>query len=616
MAGKWTGGIVESMAERNPPTVEDWTPVECPGHPTRFAGVSTPVAYRTRFEDPREAPDERTLLELAGVYGSVHVWANGTYVGARDCRFAPVTFEFDPAAENELHVVWSPSDRATGAEATDAPEADDWGGIGWDVRIDRRPPTFLRRLEVEPRLTDDGAYVDANVTVDAGRPVDDRVTLSLRPEGSGGAGSMERVRVEAGAGEQASVNRRIEIRDPSPWWPRDLGPQNRYSLEARLGDDAVERTIGLRRVERDEDGFLVNGERVHARGFTRYPGGDERADVRRAAGANATILRLRGHVPSHEFYDACDEAGILVWQDLPVGDDLDVEPATDVVEALSAAYGGHPSLATVGIQEVGTDPFTDGIGSGSVAKLAFRWRAWQAEFDRSDAETVAAAVDDDVDVIPVTGPPGTGADAATVYPGWRYLDAADAGWLLRYRSVATAVGAFGAGSVASDDPADAATFGPDGAVLERRVTDPPESRSYQATVLKTVVEALRLGGCGVLAAETLRDRLPGSGMGVLRRTGEAKPAYEAIAQSYEPVQAIVDGRPSRGSVDVFVVNDTADAVAPTVTWRADDRSGEVTASVPPFESERAGRIDVPADADRLEFELAVGSRTVRNRYRL
>jgi len=97
-------------------------------------------------------------------------------------------------------------------------------------------------------------------------------------------------------------------------------------VRAKLGGDAVERTVGLRHVERDDDGLLVNGRHVRARGFTRLPGGDPGEDVRRAVDANATLLRARAHVPRQAFYEACDEAGVLVWQDLPAsGAELPVD---------------------------------------------------------------------------------------------------------------------------------------------------------------------------------------------------------------------------------------------------------------------------------------------------
>lgn len=639
MAGTWTAGIVESMAGAELPTVEEWEPVAVPGRPARFVGTSGPVAYRTYFGDPRADAGDRTFVELRGAYGLTRAWVNDRYLGEHDCPFVPARFEFDAARANKLLVVcttesssWVPTRASELHPSTTVP------GVHWDATVTRRPTTFLRSLEAETQVTDDGAVIDVSVTVDAGAAVDDAVTFSLRPEGFPGGGSMERARVEADAGHVISVEQRIRVRDPSLWWPRELGPQHRYTLRAKLADHSIERTIGLRRLEREEDRLLVNGKRLRARGFTRFPisvdyvGANDdadtgsavdtveaavREDVRRVIEANGSIIRARAHVPPHTFYDACDEAGLLVWQDLPTGDDVDVGRTRYRLDTLYAAYGHHPSLVTYGVQTARPDLFESPIGSGLSSTQTFRWRAWRAGFDRSDAEEVAEALPPDVDVVPVVGPPGTNADAAAIYPGWQYFGPSGVEWLLdRYPSLTSVVAEFGAGTLATDGSQSDPTLNEIATTLRQRGISKTESPIYQETVLKTVAEALRRRGVNVLIAETLRDSSPGGGMGVLDASGNEKPGYDALTQSYEPVQAIVDGLAEPGSLEVVIVNDTPDSVTPTVTWTAGEAGGELEASVAGFGRATAGTIDVPRSAVRLAFRMTVGDRTVRNRYRL
>ncbi|MFC7116072.1 hypothetical protein ACFQH2_15525 [Natronoarchaeum sp. GCM10025703] len=119
-----------------------------------------------------------------------------------------------------------------------------------------------------PQLGDDGAAIHASITVDAAEPVDDRITLSLRPEGFRGGGTMERAHVEAAAGERVVVERRIDVRDPKFWWPRGFGSQHRYAVHAKLGEQERVATTGFSRITYDEDGLLVNGRSVPARGST------------------------------------------------------------------------------------------------------------------------------------------------------------------------------------------------------------------------------------------------------------------------------------------------------------------------------------------------------------
>ncbi|WP_265110323.1 glycoside hydrolase family 2 [Halosolutus halophilus] len=621
MTDGWTGGIVESVAGDGSPSVDEWRPVTVPGRPAAFDGESeTPIAYRTTIPDPRDHDTERALLKLHGAYDRARVWVNGTELGEHEPHVVPAHLEFEPEPKNELVVACEPPTSFAGIYGTDeVPAETATPGIWWDVTVESRPRTFCRRLDVTPRLDGDGdgAAIEVDLEVDAGGAIDDAVTFSLRPEGFRGGGSMDRAPVTAAAGERVTVSKTIDVREPSLWWPREHGPQSRYTVRAKLGDDALEETVGFCRVDRDGDGLVVNGTRIPARGFTRLPGGDPGTDVERAIEANATIVRARAHVPSSEFYRAADEAGLLVWQDLPaIGADLDVDRGKTLATTLAETYGHHPSLAMYGVQDQPTDPFADPLGEGVLAKLALRYRAWRTGVDHDPATAIAEAFPDDRPVVPVTGAPGTDPDAAHIAPGWQYLAAADADWLLdRYPPRESIVTGFGAGSLTAD--VDHGTVpGLDRAPPGRRPDDVTESQRYQTRTLKTVAEALRRRGCGVLTAATLRDPAPGGGMGVLTSAGEPKPAYEAIALSFEPVQAVLDGPPKPGSVGVTLCNDTTDDLEATVGWRAGDETGETAVSVGPLETASAGTATIPADADRVDLEVATADRTVRNRYDL
>ncbi|OLZ41895.1 glycoside hydrolase family 2 [Natrinema saccharevitans] len=640
MTDEWTAGVVTDAGGGDLPTVEDWRPVPVPRYPAAFVDADGPIAYRTTFADPRVDAAERAVLEIGGTDGPAEVWLNGSRLGASDVGFVPARFEFEPRPENELLVVCERPDAFAGIRGTDeVPDRLAVPGIRRGVAVESRPRTFLREFDVRPRLgpasesdgeTDGdapsaanatadgaGAAIDVTLEVDAGAAVDDAVTLSLRPEGFRGGAAMERVPVQAEAGERTTVSRTLSVREPSLWWPREYGPQDRYTVRAKLEGDTLERTVGLRHVERDGDGLLVNGRRVRARGFTRLPGGDPRADVDRAVDANATLLRARGHVPPRSFYEACDEAGLLVWQDLPAcGSDLPIDRGIELTTALAETYGRYPSLAMYGVQDRPTDPYAEPVGKGLLARFAVRYRAWRTSVDREPADAVAERLPDDLPIVPVAGPPGTDADAAHLFPGWRYLAAADTDWLLEtYPSLGEVVGRFGAGSLAADDADPATVPGLEPALLADGA-DVEGSQREQARILKTVAETLRRRDCGVLAASTLRDPAPGGGMGVYAADGEPKRAAEAIAQSYEPVQAALDGPPTPGTVGITLCNDRNEALETTVGWRAGDETAVTTVDVGPLETTSAGTARIPADAERVVLEVAVDDRTVRNRYYL
>lgn len=602
MSGTWECGVVESGGEREPPVVDEWRPIAGPDRPGEIGDSSTVVAYRTHLEDPRDDPTARAVLSLERVHGHARVWIDGAFVGDHDCPVSPVQFEVDPADESEVVIACAPTDATNALEELPAlPDSAATASIRGEVTLEQRPATFLRTLRLDPQLADESGTLSVTATVDAGESLDDRLRLTVYPEGSGGGGTMDRVAVSAATGQRTTVSTTVEVRDPDPWWPRPLGEPHRYTVRATLGEHALERQFGFSHIERDEDGYVINGQRMVARGFTLGPDATA-ADVDRAVAANATLLRAKRHVPPRAVIDACTEAGVLLWQDLPVSDEgFDPEAARTHLETLSATTAHQPSLATVAVRDARPDSFAAPLGSGWLSRLVFRWRAWRANVDREPAQGVADAVEG-LDVVGLIGPPGSAPDAASLAVGWRYLDADDIEWLChRYAGLDAAIAAVEAASAV--DEADGPVASAIRCVLDHRSIDPVDTATYQASVLETVVDYLRRTGCPVVIAGAVRDSTPVGGHGILEHDGTPKPAADSLTAAYEPIRAIADRPPSAGTVGVVVANDTPSPIEATVQWTAGGQTGTLTVQVDALDVADAGTIDVPDGAEELTLSL-------------
>ncbi|WP_309221814.1 hydrolase [Halorussus sp. MSC15.2] len=539
----------------------------------------------------------------------------------------------DLETDNELVVECRAPESYGGVYATDrVPDEQAVPGIWWAADLETHPETFVDTLSLTPRRTDDGAVIDAELAVEAGEALDERISLSVRPQGFRGGGVMERARIEADAGERAVVEKTLELRDPAYWWPAGHGPQHRYAVRAKLGDSERVVKTGLSEIrDAGDDGLVVNGQEVRGRGFSLLPTGDPTWDVERAANANANVVRAYGHVPPAEFYEAAAEAGLLVWQDLPIsgaGESAGTDPdrATALAETLSSSVERHPCVAAFGVRADPTDHLA-GVGPSRLARYKVRWRAWRANYDATADRELAKTFPDDTTVFPVSGAPGIDPDAAHVYPGWQYGDADDAEWVLDKYDCTGAVGAFGAGSLTAAEGHDAAGFDADAhdAYVAGNVetlggdeaTPVEASQTYQTRVLKHVTETLRRRGTGLLVADALRDADAGAGMGVLAADGSEKDGYEAMAASLEPVQVVLDGYPTHGSTrELTVINDTPEAVSGTVSWTAGDRTGGSDVEVEAYGRSRAGTLEVPDDARAVELSFGRADGAVQNIYPL
>jgi beta-mannosidase len=135
------------------------------------------------------------------------------------------------------------------------------------------------------------------------------------------------------AGAKAALS--VDLDEPELWWPAGHGEQPLYEAIVAIPGDSVERKVGLRKLEvvnqSDETGtslfFRVNGLDIFCKGANWIPADALPARITRdrirrlleeAVVANMNMIRVwgGGFYEFDDFYDACDELGILVWQDM------------------------------------------------------------------------------------------------------------------------------------------------------------------------------------------------------------------------------------------------------------------------------------------------------------
>ncbi len=136
------------------------------------------------------------------------------------------------------------------------------------------------------------------------------------------------------------IETHLSVADPRLWWPIGDGPQERYTVEVELlvagaVVAAASQRIGFRRIEVDQSPcpaggrwfyLLINNRRIFCKGGNYVPAdtvvaaitpGKTRRLVDLAVEQNFNLLRVwgGGRYEDEAFYDACDELGILVWQE-------------------------------------------------------------------------------------------------------------------------------------------------------------------------------------------------------------------------------------------------------------------------------------------------------------
>ena len=338
-----------ALAESGP-----WHPIELPVS-WWLAGVDTtgPVWFRRRFTLPASWSTGRTVLRFDGADYEARVTLDGRELGRHVGGFAPFAFDVDlEPGEHDLQVwVDVPEDEygtafphtkhaLRGVLGHHDARPGSWGprgqercagGVWGSVRLTRHDIAALESLRFTTTLrgadADASAELGLRLTGDQPRWATVRLTLS---DADGEAYSLwTQTWLEPG---QQHVVVTGPLAAPRLWWPWDHGDPFRYRAVVSLevdGDITVldERLLGVREVSVDPGWrFHVNGRPVFIRG-SNYIGSQwlsgltaeqTERDVDLAVQANLNMLRVHAHVTVPSFYDACDEAGVLVWQDLPM----------------------------------------------------------------------------------------------------------------------------------------------------------------------------------------------------------------------------------------------------------------------------------------------------------
>lgn len=318
--------------------------------------------YRRTFDVPAEWSGQRVLLHFGAVDWRASVWVNGALLGVHAGGYDPFTFDVTEVLRTgrpqELVVdVSDPSDDGDQPRGKQVLEPEGiWytpsTGIWQSVWLEAVPTVHIARLHLRPELAAARLVLEADVS--AARGGDALVAVA-----SASGSEVARAHGPAGTGLV------LEIPVPRAWSPSDPFLYDLRVVLERNGQavDEVASYFGLRdlSVAPDERGFprlLLNGAPVFQIGMLDqgfwpdglYTAPSEAAlvaDIELAKELGFNLLRKHVKVEPDRWYYHCDRLGMLVWQDMPSGDNETPaarEQFERELEALVRALANHPSI--------------------------------------------------------------------------------------------------------------------------------------------------------------------------------------------------------------------------------------------------------------------------------
>ena len=284
--------------------------------------------YRRVFDLPPADAGKRLTLEFDGSYRETMVVLNGFFIGNHSGGYDPFSFDVTDFA--------NPGGRNVLLVRVDATLSDGWfyegAGIYRHVWLVKTNPLHVKQwgtfvsadlesgkatLSVRTEVTNQGkttqsARVLSTVLDPSGKPVE---KVSTAP-------------ASISNGEDHTYEQKFVVNDPLLW---SLEERNLYKLvtEVRAGDEVVDRyetPFGIRSIKFDPDkGFFLNGKSVKVKGTCNHqdhaglgvalPDAVQYYRIQRLQDMGCNALRTSHNPPTPELLDACDQLGMLVFDE-------------------------------------------------------------------------------------------------------------------------------------------------------------------------------------------------------------------------------------------------------------------------------------------------------------
>jgi len=284
--------------------------------------------YRRVFELPVADAGKRISIEFDGSYRETMVVFNGFYIGRHSGGYDPFSFD--------LTDFMTPGGRNVLLVRVDATESDGWfyegAGIYRHVWLVKTNPVYVEQWGtfVSSKVEAGSATLSIKTEVkNHGKDAENARVIStiLDPSGKPVAKDASTERSIA-VGHEEEYAQTIPVSSPLLW---SLAERNLYKLltEVRVGGEIVDRyetPFGIRSLRFDpQNGLFLNDQHVKLKGTCNHqdhaglgaalPDAVQYYRIRKLQEMGCNSLRTSHNPPTPELLNACDELGMLVFDE-------------------------------------------------------------------------------------------------------------------------------------------------------------------------------------------------------------------------------------------------------------------------------------------------------------
>jgi len=323
--------------------------------------------YRRHFKLPAELRGRRIFVDFGGVMTAAKVFINGKNLDEYRGGYTPFSFELTKdinwAGNNVLAVEVDSTERKDIPPFGSLVDYLTFGGIYREVSIRAVSQAYLENVfakAVGVLQPNPSVFVRAFI---GGSP---RLGMKLRAELIDSGRTIVAAETDLTAPLAQDLNL-VGLSNVQLW---ELDKPKLYDVRVTLADgseilDHYETRIGFREAKFTPQGFYLNGKHLKLRGLDRHqtfpfvgqamPARVQKRDawiLRKELKCN--IVRTSHYPQSPHFLDACDEYGLLVFEEIPgwqhIGDKDWQDLSVHYVDTMIRRDWNHPSIILWGVR--------------------------------------------------------------------------------------------------------------------------------------------------------------------------------------------------------------------------------------------------------------------------